>query len=54
MRGVWCVILHKIRDLHAKKLTGGPKLEHNFAEIVAKVEELGWRDGKWLSRCCVE
>ena len=29
-------------------------LEHDFDEIVAKVQELGWKDGKRLSCCWVE
>ena len=35
---------------HANNLANG--LEHNF-EIVAKVDEPGWKDGKRLSRCWV-
>ena len=29
-------------------------LEHDFTEIVARVQELGWTDGERLSRCRVE
>ena len=30
--------------------TEAENLEHDFTEIVAKVQELGWRDGKRLSK----
>ena len=34
--------------------TKAENLEQDFPEIVAQVQELGWRDGKSLSRCWVE
>ena len=34
--------------------TNGEKLEHDFDELAAKVQEPGWRDGKTQTRCWVE
>ena len=51
----------KIRTLTAKlwqmvqsSNTKSENLEHDFDEIVAKVQELGWKDAKRLCRCWVQ
>ena len=34
--------------------TSVENLEHDFNEIVAKIRELGWSEGKRVTSCCVE
>ena len=44
----------KIWQLTKSGNTKAENLEHDFNEIVAKILELGWNDGKRVTRCWVE
>ena len=46
--------MHKFGQSEQSSATKAEKLENDFTEVAAKVQELGWKEGKRLSRCWVE